>query len=120
MTSGLLQIGADQGRSEFRAELESLIAEKGLEGRIRIVDQCNDMPAAYMLANVVVSASTDPEGFGRVPIEAQAMGRAIIATNHGGAKETIIDSHTGWLVPPSDADALANAIDFALSGGVAL
>ncbi len=110
-----VMIGDDQGRSEYRTEVENAIRERNLEGRVRIIGQCSDMPAAYMLANVVVSASTDPEGFGRVPIEAQAMGRAIIATNHGGAMETIIDGHTGWLVPPADADALANAIDFALS-----
>lgn len=108
-------IGADQGRSEFRAELENLIKEKGLEGRIRIVDHCNDMPAAYMLSTVVVSASTDPEGFGRVPVEAQAMGRPIVATDHGGARETILRGETGWLVPPNDAAALAGAMREALS-----
>ncbi len=107
-------IGDDQGRSEFRKEVETSIREKDLEGRVRIIGHCSDMPAAYMLATVVVSASTDPEGFGRVPIEAQAMGRAIVATNHGGAMETIIDGETGWLVQPNDADALAKAIEAAL------
>ncbi|PZO84827.1 MAG: glycosyl transferase, partial [Micavibrio aeruginosavorus] len=78
-----VMIGDDQGRKEYRAEVEEAIRSKGLEGRIRIIGHCSDMPAAYMLSNVVVSASTDPEGFGRVPIEAQAMGRPVIATNHG-------------------------------------
>jgi glycosyltransferase involved in cell wall biosynthesis len=105
-----VMIGDDQGRTEYRAEVENAIQEKGLEGRVRIVGHCSDMPAAYMLANVVVSASTDPEGFGRIPIEAQAMGRMIIATNHGGAKETIIPDVTGWLIEPNDASALAKAI----------
>lgn len=108
-------IGADQGRSEYRQELETTIRERGLEGRVRIVDHCTDMPAAYMLANVVVSASTDPEGFGRIPVEAQAMGRPMIATDHGGARETIRRGETGWLIPPGDADALAHAITEALS-----
>jgi glycosyltransferase involved in cell wall biosynthesis len=103
-------IGDDQGRTEYRQELEDAIAEKDLGGRIRIISHCTDMPAAYMLSTVVVSASTDPEGFGRVPIEAQAMGRPIVATNHGGAMETVIDGVTGWLVPPNDADALCDAI----------
>lgn len=107
-------IGDDQGRTEYRQELEQTIAEKNLEGRVRIIGHCNDMPAAYTLSTVVVSASTDPEGFGRVPIEAQAMGRAIVATNHGGAMETVIDGVTGWLVPPNDADAIAKAIQEAL------
>jgi len=108
-------IGDDQGRKGYRAELESLIAKHGLEGRVRILGHCSDMPAAYMLSTLVISASTDPEGFGRIPIEAQAMGRMVIATDHGGAKETIIDGETGWLIPPGDPDALAWAIDKALS-----
>lgn len=108
-------IGSDQGRSEYRAELETLIKDKGLEGRVRIIDHCNDMPSAYMLSTVVVSASTDPEGFGRVPVEAQAMGRPVVATDHGGARETILRGETGWLVPPDDAPALSSAIREALS-----
>lgn len=107
-------IGDDQGRTEFRDEVENAIKEKGLEGRVRIVGHCNDMPAAYMLANVVVSASTDPEGFGRIAIEAQAMGRPIVATNHGGSMESIIPEVTGWLVEPGNASALATAIGEAL------
>ncbi len=108
-------IGDDQGRSEYRQELEAMIAARQLEGHVRIVDHCDDMPAAYMLATVVVSASTDPEGFGRVPVEAQAMGRPIIATDHGGARETIMRGETGWLIRPGDAGLLAQAIDEALS-----
>ncbi len=110
-----VMIGDDQGRKEYRAEVEEAIRTKDLEGRVRIIGHCADMPAAYMLANVVVSASTDPEGFGRIPIEAQAMGRPIVATNHGGAMETILPGETGWLVPPNDADAMAKAIDEALA-----
>lgn len=110
-----LIIGSDQGRTEYREELEALIQEKELGGSVRLVDHCNDMPAAYMLASVVVSASTDPEGFGRIPVEAQAMGRPIIATDHGGAQETIKRGETGWLVPPGDADFLAQAVEEALS-----
>lgn len=108
-------IGSDQGRSEYRKELEDTIQEKGLGGQVRIVDHCNDMPAAYMLASVVISASTDPEGFGRIPVEAQAMGRPIIATDHGGAQETVVNGQTGWLVPHSDPDALKQAIEYAMS-----
>lgn len=108
-------IGADQGRTGYRLELEEEIREKGLEGLVRIIDHCDDMPSAYMLATVVVSASTDPEGFGRVPVEAQAMGRPIIATDHGGARETIIRGETGWLIPPNDAQTLSRAITESLS-----
>lgn len=108
-------IGSDQGRTEYRKELETLMEERGLSGQVRIVDHCNDMPAAYMLATVVVSASTDPEGFGRIPVEAQAMGRPIIGTDHGGAQETILRGETGWLIPPNDPAALAKAITEALA-----
>lgn len=108
-------IGSDQGRTEYRKELEQLMEEKELSAQIRIVDHCNDMPAAYMLSTVVVSASTDPEGFGRIPVEAQAMGRPIIGTDHGGAQETILRGETGWLIPPADPHALSNAIKEALT-----
>ena len=76
------------------------------------------MPAAYMLADVVVSASNDPEGFGRVIIEAQAMGRPVVATAHGGSCETIEPGITGWLVPPRDPEALAKGIGEALLLGI--
>lgn len=108
-------IGSDQGRNEYRTELEQAIEENNLGGQIRMIDHCKEMPAAYMLATVVISASTDPEGFGRIPIEAQAMGKPIIATDHGGAQETVIRGETGWLIPPNDSDALYNAIKEALS-----
>lgn len=108
-------IGSDQGRKEYREELEQAIEENNLGGQIRIIDHCSEMPAAYMLATVVVSTSTDPEGFGRIPIEAQAMGRPIIATDHGGAQETIIRGKTGWLIPPNNSDALCDAIKEVLS-----
>ncbi|MAY99802.1 MAG: glycosyl transferase [Micavibrio sp.] len=108
-------VGSDQGRKKFRAEIDEAIAEKGLSEQIRIVDHCTDMPAAYMLSNIVVSASIEPEGFGRIPIEAQAMGRPIVGTNHGGAAETIIHNETGWHVAPGDAADMARAFSHVLS-----
>jgi glycosyltransferase involved in cell wall biosynthesis len=107
-------VGAEQRRG-FHRELESAMREQGLADLFRIVEECRDMPAAYMLADVVVSASRDPEGFGRIIAEAQAMGRPVVATDHGGARETIVPGITGWLVPPRDPAALAAAIAEALS-----
>ena len=92
-----------------------MIADNGLNEVVRIIENCNDMPAAYMLTDVVVSASTDPEAFGRVITEAQALGRPVIATDHGGARETVIQGETGWLVPPGDAQALTNTIECVLA-----
>jgi glycosyltransferase involved in cell wall biosynthesis len=109
-----LMVGAEQ-RPGFRRELEAAVERHHLSALFRIVEDCHDMPAAYMLADVVVSASTDPEGFGRIIVEAQAMGRPVVATDHGGARETIVPGVTGWLVPPNDPVALGAAIGAALS-----
>lgn len=111
----VLLVGDDQGRTAYRDELEAQIARIGAEGIIHLTGPCRDMAAAYMLADVVVSASTDPEAFGRVAAEAHAMGRPVIASDHGGARETVIAGETGWLVPPGDADALARALRTALT-----
>ena len=110
-----LLVGSDQGRAAYRQELLSRIQALGLQDVVHLVDECNDMPAAYMLTDVVVSASTDPEAFGRVVVEAQAMGRPVIVSDHGGARETILPGQTGWLVPPSDPVALAEAIEGTLA-----
>ncbi len=111
-----LLVGSEQRRG-YRRELEAALERNGLTGLFRIVEECRDMPAAYMLADVVISASSDPEGFGRTIIEAQAMGRPVIATAHGGSRETIEPGITGWLVPPREPAALAQAIEEALSLG---
>jgi glycosyltransferase involved in cell wall biosynthesis len=110
-----VMVGDDQGRTGYRRELERLITRLGLAGSTRLVGDCNDMQSAYALADVVVSASTDPEAFGRVAAEAQAMGRPVIASDHGGARETVRGGETGWLVPPGNAPQLAAAIELALS-----
>ena len=110
-----VMVGDLTGRERFAGELERQARQAGVADRLRLVGHCDDMPAALMLADVVVSASTDPEGFGRAVIEAQAMARPVIATNHGGAAETVQHEVTGWRVPPGDVAALAAALDHALS-----
>ena len=108
-------VGGEQDRADYRAELEQMIGALGLNSRVRLVGDTKDMAAAFMLADVVVSASTDPEAFGRIVVEAQAMGRPVIAPNHGAASETVVQGVTGWLVPPGDAEALASSIRAALA-----
>ena len=83
--------------------------------RLRLVGQCDDMPAALMLADVVVHASTQAEAFGRVVIEAQAMARPVIAADLGGPVETVQHGRTGWRVPPGDPAALAAALEQVLA-----
>jgi glycosyltransferase involved in cell wall biosynthesis len=107
-------VGGDQGRRRYAEGLTALAARLGVTERVRLVGHVDDMPAAYAIADIVISASTAPEGFGRVVIEAQAMARPVVATNHGGAAETVTHEVTGWLVPPADAIALAAALDAAL------
>lgn len=108
-------VGAAQGRERFVGQLQAQAQALGVAGRLRLAGHCDDMPAALALADVVVSASLEPEGFGRAVIEAQAMERPVIATDHGGAAETVEHGVTGWRVPPGDAGALAAALDGALS-----
>ena len=107
-------VGSDQGRHGYRQELENRIRQLGIADRVCIADHCEDMPAAYKVAQVVVHASTEPEGFGRVLAEAQAMGRPVIASDLGAPPEIVRDGETGWLTPPGDPAALAAALGRAL------
>jgi glycosyltransferase involved in cell wall biosynthesis len=107
-------VGDEQGRHEYRKQLERQVEQNGLSHIVRFAGPCRDMPAAYMSADVVVSASTKPEAFGRVIVEAQAMGRPVVAFDHGGAKETILGGETGLLVEPGNVVALAQALEAAL------
>ncbi len=106
----LIFVGDAQGRGGFASSLLRRVEDLGLERMIRFAGHCDDMPAAYAAADAVLSPSTRPEAFGRVAAEAGAMGRVAIAANHGGARETIADADTGFLVEPGSADALADAI----------
>ncbi len=107
-------VGSDQGRHGYTRELERQAERLGIAPRLRLVGQCNDMPAALCLSDVVVHASVQPEAFGRVVIEAQAMGRPVIASDLGGPVETVRHGETGWLVPPGDPAPLAEAMGMAL------
>jgi glycosyltransferase involved in cell wall biosynthesis len=102
--------GDAQGRAEYQSELEELIFSRGLNTQLTIAGHVADMPAAYLAADIVVSASTDPEAFGRVAAEAGAMGRPVIATDHGGSREIILPNRSGVLVEPDDPEALAAAL----------
>jgi glycosyltransferase involved in cell wall biosynthesis len=114
-----LIVGPDEGRGTFTRELEALARRLGVDNRVQFTGDCRDMPAAYMLADVVVAASSTPEAFGRVIAEAQAMGRPVVATDHGGAREQLSGGRMAWLTPLENAPALATAIDEALSLPVA-
>jgi glycosyltransferase involved in cell wall biosynthesis len=102
--------GDRQSRFEYADEVGVAIAEKGIASVALMAGHVDDMPAAYAASDIVISASTDPEAFGRVAAEAGAMAKPVIATDHGGARETVIANVSGVLVPPGDATALAAAL----------
>jgi glycosyltransferase involved in cell wall biosynthesis len=114
--------GDAQGRSGYLADLLRRIRTADLEGRVRLVGHVNDIPAALLAAHAAVVASTEPEAFGRAATEAQALGTPVIATDIGAPPETVLspprfapDQATGWLIPPSDPQRLADAVSAALS-----
>ena len=109
---GVLFVGSDQGRIEYSEELKALAAKLPVGKKAVFLDRSDDMPLVYAAGEVAVNASSgQPEAFGRVIPEAQAMGTLVIGTAHGGACETIVDGKTGFLVPPGDVDALAAKLD---------
>lgn len=104
-------VGDRNENRPYVESMEKLQRELELEGRVRFTGHCDDMPAALMLADIVVSATTArPEAFGRIAVEAQAMGKPVIASAHGGSLETILDGQTGYLVKVGDAQDLAAAL----------
>jgi glycosyltransferase involved in cell wall biosynthesis len=107
-------VGSDQGRHGYTADLQRQAQRLGIAEQLRLVGECDDMPAALCLSDVVVHASVKPEAFGRVVIEAQAMGRPVIASDLGGPVETVRHGETGWRVRPGDPTALAASIGAAL------
>jgi len=108
-------VGKTDENESYVNEIIRYIEEVGLGSQIRLVGPCTEMPVAYALANAVVAPSILPEGFGRIAIEAMAMGKPFIGSNSGGFKETVIDGETGFLVEPNNVKELAAAIDKALS-----
>ena len=105
-----LLVGDPQGRDSYQAELAQEIRRLGLEGHVHMVGHCNDMPAAFSLADFAVTPSIEPEAFGRTAAEAQAMGLPVIASDLGGARETVEDRVTGFLSSAGDGKALADCI----------
>ena len=104
-------LGSDQGRKVFSKKLINLVERYSLNKKIKFIQHCREMPLAYSLADVVVSASIEPESFGRVSVEAQSMGKPIIASNIGGSKETIINKKTGFLYKYDDPRELAKSLN---------
>ena len=104
-------LGSDQGRKVYSKKLFSLVERYSLTKKLKFINHCKEMPLAYSLADVVVSASIEPEAFGRVAVESQAMGIPIIASNIGGSKETVINKKSGFLYKHDDPRELAKSLN---------
>ena len=104
-------LGSDQGRKVYSKKLINLVERYSLNKKVKFIDHCKEMPLAYSLSDVVVSASIEPEAFGRVSVEAQSMGKPIIASNIGGSNETIINKKTGFLYKYDDPRELAKNLN---------
>ena len=103
-------LGSDQGRDLYKKKLVRLSEQYRLSHQVRFIDHCKDMALAYKVSDIVVSASIEPEAFGRVAVEAQSMERPIIASNIGGSNETIIDEKTGFLYEAGNPKSLSKKI----------
>ena len=90
-------LGSDQGRSLYKKKLIRLMERYRLTKNLKFINNCKNMAVAYKISDVIVSASIEPEAFGRVSVEAQSMQKPIIASNIGGSKETIVNDKTGFL-----------------------
>ena len=104
-------LGPDQGRKVYLKKLNSLTERYNLTKKIRFINHCEEMPLAYSIADVVVSASIEPEAFGRVAVESQSMGKPIIASNIGGSKETVLNRKSGYLYKHDDPRELAKYLN---------
>ena len=104
-------LGSDQGRKVYSKKLFSLVERYSLSKKISFIKHCSEMPLAYSLADVVVSASIEPEAFGRIAVESQSMSKPIIASDIGGSKETVLNKKTGFLYKYDDPRELAKTLN---------
>ena len=107
-------LGSDQGRDIYTKKIKRLAEQYRLTSQLKFIEHCKNMPLAYKISDIVVSASVEPEAFGRVAVEAQSMEKPIIASDIGGSNETIIDNVTGFLFQSGNAEALSKKIVEAL------
>jgi glycosyltransferase involved in cell wall biosynthesis len=103
-------LGSDQGRDIYTKKIKRLVEQYRLTGQIKFIEHCSNMPLAYKISDLVVSASIEPEAFGRVSVEAQAMEKPIIASDIGGSNETIVNNETGFLFKSGNPESLSKKI----------
>ena len=104
-------LGSDQGRNVYSKKLFGLVQRYQLNKKIKFINSCNEMPTAYSLSDIIVSSSIEPEAFGRIAVEAQAMEKPIVASDIGGAKETVVNGKSGFLYKSGDPRELAKVLN---------
>ena len=104
-------LGSHQGRKVYFKKLVSDVEKYKLKQHIIFLQHLKEMPLAYYISDIVVSSSIEPEAFGRISVEAQAMKKPILASNHGGSKETIIDGKSGFLFENNNPESLAQNLN---------
>ena len=103
-------LGSEQGRKVYKKKLERLVEQYRLNNQVKFIENCKNMPLAYKVSDIIVSASIEPEAFGRVAVEAQCMKKPIIASNIGGSNETIVKDNTGIFFESGNAQSLSSKI----------
>ena len=103
-------LGDDQGRDIYTKKIKRLAEQYRLIPQLKFVEHCKNMPLAYKISSLVVSASIEPEAFGRVAIEAQSMEKPIIASDIGGSNETITNNVSGFLFESNNPESLSKKI----------
>ena len=104
-------LGSDQGREVYYKKLLLLVERYRLGKKITFIENCKEMPLAYKLSDIVVSSSVEPEAFGRVAVEGQAMNKPVVASDIGGSRETVLNGKSGLLYKHNDPKELAKAIN---------
>ena len=104
-------LGSHQGRKVYFKKLISAVEKYRLKDNVFFIQHLKEMPVAYYVSDVVVSSSIEPEAFGRISVEAQAMRRPILASNHGGSTETIVDGTSGILFKNNNPESLAENLN---------
>ncbi len=93
----------------YKRRILETAAQDPLLKRLKYIGFREDAERVIASADVVVCAS-DFESYGRVNVEAMACAKPVVSTNRGGPAETVVHGETGFLVPPRDAAALAEAV----------
>lgn len=99
------------GNESHLEQIQRMAVELGIEEDVIFTGELPDTRGAYAAMDLLALTSAQPEPFGNVVMEAMGMGVPVIATNIGGSLDQVVDGITGFLIPPANPEALAEAIE---------